>query len=95
MFVHIVFFRFKDISDVPEAKRRLESLKGAIKGLEHIEVGIDVVRKSHSWDLILDTRFQNKAAYEAYAKDPVHLEVVKWLKPAITEKATVDYESNQ
>ena len=92
MFVHIVLFKFKDTSDAPEAKRRLKSMEGAISGLQSVEVGIDVLRKGHSWDMILDTRFESRAAYEAYAKDPVHLNVVKWLKQAISEKATIDYE---
>ena len=92
MFVHIVFFKFKDISDAPEAKRRLESMSGAISGLQSVDVGIDILRKGHSWDMILDTRFQDRAAYAAYATDPIHLNIVKWLKQVISEKATIDYE---
>ena len=64
MFVHIVLFKFKDISNAPEAKMRLESMAGKIPGLHSVEVGIDVLRSSHSWDMILDTRFENKEAFK-------------------------------
>ena len=92
MFVHIVLFKFKESSNIAEAKRRLESMAGMIPGLISVEAGIDVVRKAHSWDLVLNTRFQDRAAYESYATDPVHVNIVKWLKPLVNDKATIDYE---
>ena len=91
MFIHIVFFKFKNIKDCPAAKHRIESMIGKVQSLQSLEVGIDVVRSGRSWDMVLDTRFKDQAGYEAYAKHPIHLEVLKWLKQAVLESATVDY----
>ena len=92
MFVHLVFFKFKDLGDREEAKRRLESMRGRIDVLRSVEVGIDVVGGKSSWDLVLDARFDDRAALDVYAVDPVHREVVSWLKTVISQKGTVDYQ---
>ena len=92
MFIHMVFFKFKDIQHGREAKKRLESMRGKVPSLRSIEVGLDQVRSSRSWDMVLDTRFDDRAGYDAYATDPTHLSVLVWLKTVIAESATVDYE---
>jgi hypothetical protein len=93
MFAHIVFFKFTDQADAPEAKRRLESMRGVVSSLQRIEVGLDVMGSARSWHMVLDTRFDNRAGYEAYATDPAHLEVLGWLKTVVAESSTVDYVS--
>lgn len=91
MFVHIVFFKFQDVSHAPEAKRRLESMRGQVPALRAIDVGLDCVRSARSWEMVLDTRFDDRAGYDAYAVDPKHQEVLAWLKTVVAQSATVDY----
>ena len=91
MFRHLVFFKFNDPSDAPEAQRRLESMRGAVPSLRSLEVGIDTVGGARSWHMALDTRFDDLAAYEAYKTDPLHLEVLAWLKTVVDASATVDF----
>ena len=92
MFVHIVFFKFGAVENAPEAKRRLESMRGHVPSLRHIEVGLDCVHSDRSWHMVLDTRFDNREGYEAYATDPKHLEVLSFLKTVVSQSATVDYQ---
>ena len=92
MFVHIVFFKFKDPEHASEAKRQLESMRGVVPTLRHIEVGLDCIHSERSWEMVLDTRFDDRAGYDAYATDPKHLEVLSFLKTVVAQSATVDYE---
>lgn len=91
MFVHVVFFKFTDFNDRTEAQSRLETMKGTVTSLRSIEVGLDLVGSPRSWDMVLTTRFDDRAGYEAYAVDPAHLVVLSWLKTVVGESATVDY----
>lgn len=92
MFKHIVFFRFTDPANAPEAKRRLESMPGRVPALSALEVGLDQIHSDRSWDMVLHTHFADEEAYRAYAVDPVHQEVLSWLKTVVAASATVDYE---
>ena len=92
MFRHVVFFKFNDPNDAPEACRRLMSMEGAVPSLHQIEVGIDCLNTARSWHMVLDTRFEDREGYAAYASDPTHLEVLSWLKTVIQESATVDVD---
>ena len=92
MFVHIVFFKFNAPEYAAEAKRRLESMRGVVPTLRHIEVGLDCMNSARSWEMVLDTRFDNRAGYDAYATDPTHLEVLSFLRTVVAQSATVDYE---
>jgi len=69
-------------------------MRGRVAALESIEVGLDCVQSARSWHMVLDTRFADRAAYESYATDPVHLEVLGWLKGVVEQSATVDYEAD-
>ena len=91
MFVHTVFFKFKEDSATEEARRRLESMSGKVTSLKTIEVGVDELQTARSWDMVLITRFEDRSGYDAYAVDPIHLEVLTWLKRQVRESATVDY----
>ena len=95
MIKHIVMWKFKD--DVAEAdklemKRQLESLKGVVPSLVDIEVGMDVIGKDASKDMVLTTVFHSLADLQAYADHPEHLSVVAFVKPLVCERAVVDYE---
>ena len=95
MIKHIVMWKFKDdvaAADKLEMKRQLESLKGVVPSLLQIEVGLDIVGTEVSKDMVLTTTFHSLSDLQAYTENPAHLNVVKFVKPLIAERALVDYE---
>ena len=88
---HVVFFRFTDPHDADEAARMLRGLIGVVPTLQHLEVGVDELRTTRSWDLCLITRFADRAGMEAYQVHPAHQDVVAWIKGHAPEAAAVDW----
>jgi hypothetical protein len=95
MIKHMVMWKFKDDvveADKLEMKRQLESLQGVVPSLIHIEIGMDIVGKEASKDMVLTTEFQSMEDLAAYAGHPEHVKVVEFVKPLVCERAVVDYE---
>ena len=95
MIKHIVMWKFKDgvvEADKLEMKRQLEALKGVVPSLIDIEVGLDVVGKDASKDMVLYSEFSSMNDLAAYAGHPEHLKVVEFVKTLVCERAVVDYE---
>jgi hypothetical protein len=95
MIKHIVMWKFKDgvaEADKLEMKRLLESLKGVVPSLVGIEIGMDIVGKEVSKDMVLTTEFASMDDLSAYANHPEHIKVVEFVKPLVCERAVVDYE---
>ena len=95
MIKHIVMWKFKE--DVAEAdklemKRQLESLKGVVPSLIEIEIGLDMVGKDASKDMVLYSEFASMDDLAAYAGHPEHIKVVEFVKPLVCERAVVDYK---
>ncbi|MGZ7117450.1 MAG: Dabb family protein, partial [Methanobacterium sp.] len=61
MIKHIVLFKLKDreAENIEKAKNTLLDMKGKIKELKHIEVGIDVTNSDRSYDIALLTKFNS------------------------------------
>lgn len=96
MITHIVFFRFHDPTpaNLNATKEKLESMRGKIPQLRHLEVGIDVIRSERSYDLALVTKFDSLEALQAYQVHPYHAgEVIPHMKGVAAASAAVDYES--
>ena len=93
MLTHVVCFKFTDPEDATEAARRLSSMEGRVRSLQGIEVGVDITRSARSYDVALITRHADLAAMEAYQVDPVHLEVVAWIKSRGPTTVAVDFTS--
>ena len=91
MFQHVVFLRLRDPIDVEEAARRLRRLAEQVPSLRELQVGIDVIRSARSWDLVLQTTFDDQQGMEAYQVHPAHVQVLIWLREHVLESATVDY----
>ena len=77
MLLHLVCFKYKPETD--EAARtlhreRLAGLRG-LDGVIDLKVGPDVVRSQRSYDTGLSVTFTDRAALDAYAKDPRHIPV--------------------
>lgn len=94
MILHLVCFKYKP--DVGTAARddhraRLRTLE-SLDGVVDLKVGADVVRSPRSYDTGLAVTFPDRAALEAYAKDPVHVPVAQ-LGVAVSEHiVAVDFE---
>ena len=79
MLTHIVCFKYK--SDVTDAQRtdhreRLHGLR-SLHGVIDLKVGGDVVRSPRSYDTGLIVIFPDRAALDAYARDPQHVPVAQ------------------
>jgi hypothetical protein len=91
MLTHVVCFRFADLETAGAARDRLLSMRGAIPALLELEAGVDTTRSPRSFDLALITRHADRAGLEAYGQDPLHLEVLEWLKPRVVQAVAVDF----
>jgi hypothetical protein len=99
MVVHIVLWKLKEEAhgqskemNALAIKQKLESLNGQIKGLIHIEVGIDFLHSPESADVVLYSTFENKEALAFYQQHPLHLEVMPFIGEARAQRVVVDYE---
>ena len=94
MIVHIVMFKFKDENkeaNLEKATKMLNSLVGVVPSLKSMEVGINFDTADRAFDLSLYSTFDTKDGLDAYAIDPAHLEVVKFIKEVALESKVVDY----
>ena len=91
---HIVLFKLQEPTAevTAEVVRRLYALEGKIPELRSIEVGVDVVRSGRSYDVALTTRFDSLAAMQAYQVNPLHQEVLTYLRTVLAATVVVDYE---
>lgn len=88
MLTHAVMFTLIDPADVPEAAQRLRAMKGRIPALQDIKVGTSA-EPPH---LLLLTLHEDRAGLAAYAEDPVHVELLSWIRPRIADRVVVDTE---
>lgn len=94
MITHLVLFKLKDPSPaVLESTRAvLMHMKGRVPSLKSIEVGIDRVRSSRSYDIALTTRFETWDDLELYRRDPVHGRALAHLQNVVEHSICVDYD---
>ena len=94
MVKHIVFLKLEDNSDEHKQfiQEKIMSMKGKINELKHIEVGINFSPEERAYDLALVSDFQTKEELHSYAVNPLHVEVIKYLKSKNTITKVVDYE---
>ena len=95
MLTHIVCFKYKaDTSGASRAdhRARLAGLKG-IDGIVDLTVGADVVRSPRSYDTGLIVRFRDRAALEAYQKNPTHVPVAQHGVSLCDSIVAVDFEN--
>ncbi len=94
MIKHIVMFQLKEktAENLNLLKSKLESLKAKIDLVQHLEVGIDVVGKERSMDLILITHFKNLEDLSLYAGHAEHLKVLAWIGENTSLIKAVDFE---
>ena len=99
MIKHIVMWRVKDKAlgktkeeNIADIKIMLEKLKTVITEIKDIEVGINVEDLTGSHDIVLYTTFENEEDLDAYQKHHEHLEVAKFIRQVVADRACVDYK---
>jgi Stress responsive A/B Barrel Domain len=90
---HVVSMTFQDKANREEAKHRLEALPADIEQIRSMTVGLDVVGDKVAADLVLITTHHDVADLKAYQAHPVHQDFGGWLRPLLTSRVVVDYES--
>ena len=94
MFTHIVLFKAKEPTkeNLEFLEKTFLSMKGNIKELKELEVGVDVIRSDRSYDVAIITRFDSKEEYLAYDVNEFHVEKVKKVIASYLEKSkTIDF----
>ena len=94
MLTHIVCFKYK--TDVDDAARedhraRLAGLN-TVAGVVDLKVGADIVRSARSYDTGLIVTFPDRAALDAYQKDPTHVPVAQFGVGLCDSIVAVDFE---
>jgi GR25 family glycosyltransferase involved in LPS biosynthesis len=91
---HIVFLKLSDHSEKNKefVKDKIMSMKGKIDYLRHLEVGVNFSPEDRAYDLALICEFDNKEDLKRYATDPIHVEVLQFLKSINTQTKVVDYQ---
>jgi hypothetical protein len=98
MLQHYVLMKFnKGAGDehIGEFCRRMLALRTTVSGIEHLEIGRDILHDARSWDLILIMRFASTEALRSYQQHPEHLRLMAFNQPFVSDVASVDFESPQ
>ena len=95
MLNHIVFYKLQDnsLANIEKVRDVFLGMKGKIKQLKYIEIGIDVLHSERSYDLALITKFDSLDDFKTYKENPIHVEVSKYIHSVWKESASVDYET--
>lgn len=93
MIKHIVCFKLNDGESPEKAKEVLLSMQGKVPMIKNIEVGVDKLHSSRSYDVILSVVLEDMQALELYQQDNYHCEVVKKHMHAVTKNSiAIDYD---
>lgn len=96
MLKHVVMWKLKEDVDKVEASKKikesLDNLKGKINEIVDIEVGINN-NSAEAFDVVLISIFKTKEDLQSYNVNPLHQEVVKYIKSVVAQRIAVDYEA--
>lgn len=94
MILHLVCFKYKPSVDAQardQHRTQLRTLK-TLDGVVDLKVGEDVVRSPRSYDTGLSVTFRDRAALEAYAKNPRHVPIAQHGAAMSEHVVSVDFE---
>lgn len=100
MIRHIVMWKLKDeaegadrLSNAREMKRRLDACAAIVPGILQFEVALAQPGLEATYDLVLNSAFESRAALEAYANHPTHKALMPFFKAVRDERQCMDYEA--
>jgi hypothetical protein len=99
MVKHVAMWKLKAHADgrdragnAARMKAALESLRGRILGMSHLEVGLNFAASDAAFDVVLYSEFESAEALAAYQAHPEHARVAEWIGLVRSERVLVDYE---
>jgi quinol monooxygenase YgiN len=92
MIHHVVIWTLHDGADAPRFKALLDACARLVPGMLDFEVGIRTQGLEANADVVLVSRFADRAALEAYLVHPAHQAVAAQLGPMRSERRVVDFE---
>jgi hypothetical protein len=94
MLTHIVCFKYKADTSAAARADHITQLKrlSTLKGVVELQAGADVVRSPRSYDTGLIVKFPDRAALDAYQKDPAHVPVAQHGASLCEHIVAVDFE---
>ena len=95
-FRHVVMFRFTDSVSREQRRQivaRIRSLPHQIGTIRSLSVGLDVGVSEDNLHLVSIVDFDDRNGYTHFASHPAHLGVVECLRPLLTERKAVQYET--
>jgi len=99
MLKHIVMWKLKDhaegadrATNATEMKRRLDACAGIVPGMHAFEVVIAQPGLEATYDVVLYSEFDDKAALDAYAQHPTHKALVPFIGAIREARQCMDYE---
>jgi quinol monooxygenase YgiN len=100
MLKHIVMWKLKDraegadrAANALEMKRRLDACAGIVPGMRKFEVAIAQPGLEATYDIVLYSEFDDKAALDDYVAHPVHQAVVPFIGAVRESRQCMDYEA--
>lgn len=98
MIRHVVLFKIKDFSSESERNEAIQkvlgtfrSLIGQIPQIRQFRVEPDCVHGSSSYDVVIDSVFDNMDDLKTYQAHPAHMEAVALNRQWSDHKTTGDY----
>ena len=91
MHVHTVLVKLADPADLERCRSEMLRMDGAIDGMIDLAVLTNELDGDYAADLALRTRWVDTAAYRAYERHPLHLEVRATVLALMSDAMTIDY----
>jgi hypothetical protein len=95
MLVHLVCFKYRADTDAvrrTQHRERLAALR-ALDGVMDLKVGEDIVQSPRSYDTGLMITFADRAALDAYQKNPRHVPVAQFGVALSEHIVAVDFDA--
>jgi hypothetical protein len=89
--IHLVLVKLADPADRERCRSEMLRMDGAIDGMVDLAVVTNECGGDHAADIALRTRWVDSAAYRAYERHPLHLEVRAVVLSLTAEALTIDY----
>ena len=89
--VHLVLVKLADPATAGACMAAMRSMEGRIDGMVGLDCRPNELDAPYAHDVMLRTEWRDRAAYEAYRTDPVHVEVADRVRSWMTAAATMDW----
>lgn len=94
MIHHVVMWGLNDPAEAPRFKALLDSCNNVVPGMLQFDVGIRQPDLEATADVLLVSRFADRAALDAYLQHPHHKAVAAQLGPMRKTRHVLDHDIN-